>query len=160
VNRKTKQNARRLDELMSPMMLLMHRFNIRMSRCEELTIAQHRVLMMVHHAGTMTVKQFQESLLTAQSTASEMVERMVRQGWLKKCKNPEDGRITVFALTGKADRLLKEKEAKRILILEKILEPLSSGEQARFMESFEMILDKHEARKKDPAVKGQREKDE
>lgn len=157
MNRATQENARRLDELMSPVMQLMHRFTVQMSKCEDFTMAQHRALMMVYHAGTMTIKQFQENLSVAQSTASETVERLVQSGWLKKTKDPKDGRITVFSLTAKADRLRKEKEAGRIKILEKILEPLSNEEQRAFLVSFEMLLNKHETLKAKSHEKGHHE---
>jgi DNA-binding MarR family transcriptional regulator len=151
---RTKQNARRLDELMAPMMQLMHRFTAQMSKCEDFTMAQHRALMMVYHAGIMTIKQFQENLSVAQSTASETLERLVKLGWLKKSKDSKDRRITVFSLTGKADRFRKEKEAARVRILEKVLEPLSKEEQQKFLESFEMLLSKHKRSEKNADAKG------
>jgi DNA-binding MarR family transcriptional regulator len=143
MDKKTKENARRLDELLVPMMHLMHRFTTQMSRCEDLTLAQHRVLMMVCHSGPMTINQLKESLSVAQSTASEMVERLVRQGWIKRDKAPEDRRITVFSLTAKADRFLKDKRIERIKVHKKILKPLSEKEQQKFLESFEMLLNRH-----------------
>jgi DNA-binding MarR family transcriptional regulator len=152
---RTKRNARRLDELMAPMMQIMHRFTAEMSKCEDFTLAQHRALMMVCHAGTMTVKQFQENLCIAQSTASEMVERLVQHGWLIKNKDPEDRRNTVFSLSEKADRFRKEKEAARVQILEKALEPLTGEEQMKFLESFEMLLSRHKQMEKNMDSKGQ-----
>lgn len=154
----TKESARRLDELMAPVMRLMHRFSAQMSKCEDFTIAQHRALMMVSHAGTMTVKQFQENLSIAQSTASETIERLVHLGWLKKGKDPKDRRITVFSLTEKADRRHKRKEAKRIKILEKLLEPLSDAEQKKFLDSFELLLTRHQERQPNSHGKGYHDK--
>jgi DNA-binding MarR family transcriptional regulator len=151
---KTKRNARRLDGLMGPMMQIMHRFTSQISKCEDFTFAQHRALIMVYHAGSMTIKQFQENLCIAQSTASEMVERLVQQGWLIKNKAPDDRRNTVFSLSEKADRFRKEKEAARVQILEKVLEPLNGEEQMRFLESFEMLLSRHERLGKNPDLKG------
>jgi MarR family transcriptional regulator, organic hydroperoxide resistance regulator len=144
---KTKTNAKRLDELIVPMMQMMHSFSTQMSKLEDFTLSQHRALMMVYHAGTMTVKQFQERLSIAQSTASETVERLVQLGWLKKDKDPKDHRITVFSLTEKADRMKKEKEANRIKIMEKILEPLTEEEQRQFLDGFELLLNKHKSLK-------------
>lgn len=158
VKNNTQNNARRLDELIIPMMQMMHHFSAQMSKLEDFTIAQHRALMMVHHSGTMTIKQFQENLSIAQSTASETIERLVHGGWLRKSKDPEDRRITIFSLSEKADRLLKEKEAKRIKILEKALEPLSEEEQKNFLESFELLLNKHQSFKMNSVSKGYDEK--
>lgn len=154
----TQSNARRLDELIIPVMQMMHRFSAQISKLEDITIAQHRALMMVYHLGTMTIKQFQENLYIAQSTASETVERLVHLGWLKNSKDPKDRRSTIFSLTEKADRLLKEKEAKRIKILEKALEPLSDEEQRKFLESFELLLNKHQLFKMNSDAKGYDEK--
>jgi MarR family transcriptional regulator, organic hydroperoxide resistance regulator len=158
LDKDTKANARRLDELMVPMMQMMHSFSTQMSRLEDFTMAQHRALMMVSQAGTMTVKQFQENLSIAQSTASETVERLVQLGWLKKGKNPKDRRITVFSLTEKAARRHKQKEAKRIIILEKLLEPLSEEEQRKFLDSFELLLKRHRERRPNPNGKGYHDK--
>jgi DNA-binding MarR family transcriptional regulator len=150
----TRSNARRLDDLMVPLMHLMHRFTTQVSKAEDFTLAQHRVLMMLCHSGPMTVKQLQESLSIAQSTASEMIDRLVRQEWLVKRKHPDDRRITVFTLSGKAERLLKAKKANRIKVHERILEPLTEKEQVKFLESIRMILEKHEALGMKNDVKG------
>jgi DNA-binding MarR family transcriptional regulator len=139
---------------MVSMMQMMHSLSTQMSRLEDFTLAQHRAWMMVSHAGTMTVKQFQKNLSIAQSTASETIERLVHQGWLKKGKDPKDRRITVFSLTEKADRRHKQKEAKRIMILEKLLEPLSDKEQKKFLDSFELLLTRHQERQPNSHGKG------
>ena len=150
----TRSNARRLDDLMVPLMHLMHRFTTQVSKAEDFTLAQHRVLMMVCHSGLITVKQLHESLSIAQSTASEMIDRLVRQDWLVKKKHPNDRRITVFSLSDKADRLLKAKKVNRIKVHEKILMPLTEEEQGRFLESIRMILVRHEALGMKNDVKG------
>jgi DNA-binding MarR family transcriptional regulator len=154
MNKKTKGNAKRLEKLMSPVMRLMHRFSAQLSKCEDFTIAQHRALMMVFNAGTMTIKQFQENLSIAQSTASETVERLVQLGWLEKGKDLKDRRITIFSLTKNADRMLNEKKAERIKIMEKIMEPLTEKEQRKFLEGFELLLAKHQERQPNSNRKG------
>jgi DNA-binding MarR family transcriptional regulator len=154
MNKKTKGNAKRLEKLMSPVMRLMHRFSAQLSKCEDFTIAQHRALMMVFNAGTMTIKQFQENLSIAQSTASETVERLMQLGWLEKGKDLKDRRITIFSLTKNADRMLNEKKAERIKIMEKILEPLTEEEQRKFLEGFELLLAKHQERQPNSNRKG------
>jgi DNA-binding MarR family transcriptional regulator len=137
------ENVKRLDDLMIPMMHLMHRFVSQASKDEDFTIAQFKVLMMVWHSGPTTVKQLQERLSIAQSTASEMVDRLVHQGWMERKKDPEDRRVTVFSLTDKAIRFLREKKTQRLEVIEKLLQPLSQKEQRQFLDSLEMILKKH-----------------
>ncbi len=138
-----KENAKRLDELMVPMMHLMHRFVSQASKVEDFSITQFKVLMLVWHSGSMTIKRLQERLAIAQSTASEMIDRLVRQGWVERKKHPKDRRITVFSLTEKTTQFLRKKKAERIMVNEKILEPLSVEEQRQFLDTLEMILNKH-----------------
>jgi len=143
MNNQLRENAKRLDELMVPMMHLMHRFVSQASKVEAFSIAQFKVLMMVCQSGPMTIKQLQENLSIAQSSASERIDRLVQQGWIERKKHKKDRRITVFSLTEKATQFLRKKKAERVVLNEKILKPLSLEEQRQFLDSLSMILNKH-----------------
>jgi DNA-binding MarR family transcriptional regulator len=110
------------------------------SKGADLTLAQYRVLMLVKHRGAMSINDLRNQLSIAQSTASEMVDRMVQQNLLVRKKDPKDRRITLFKLSNKAEKILERRKDMMEDGYRKVLEPLSDNEQIELVEAFETIL--------------------
>jgi len=121
-------------------MHLFHNLASGVSRGANLSLAQYRVLMTVHHYGPMSINQLHERLNIAQSSASEMVDRLVRRGMLSRAKDPHDHRITIFRLTEKTHDILKKQKNMMQDVYRRVLEPLTSAEQQELSEAFEKIL--------------------
>ncbi len=122
-----------------PMMHFFHNLASEASRGADFSLAQYRVLMLVKHRGAMSINDLQRQLNIAQSTASEMVERLVQQNLLLREKDPTDRRITVFRLSKKAERILEKRRDVMNDCYRKVLEPLSDEEQVQLVEALETI---------------------
>ena len=133
-------NLERFANAFIPMMHFFHNIASEASKGADLTLAQYRVLMLVKHRGAMSINDLRNQLSIAQSTASEMVDRMVQQNLLARKKDPKDRRITLFKLSKKAEKILERRKDMMEDGYRKVLEPLSDNEQIELVEAFETIL--------------------
>lgn len=130
----------RFSKAFIPMMHFFHNIASEASKGADFTLAQYRVLMLVKHRGAMSINDLHNQLNIAQSTASEMVERLVQQNLLLRDKDPSDKRITLFKLSKKAEKILERRKNLMQDCYRKVLEPLSPDEQIELVEAFETIL--------------------
>ena len=117
----------------------MHNMAWHASKTGEFTLAQYRVLMLALEKGPMTISEFVKFMGVAQSTASEMVDRLVCQGYLLKKKSDQDRRKTIFELSAKAHKVLAKRRQEMELIYERVLSRLSEEDQIKLVEAFETI---------------------
>jgi DNA-binding MarR family transcriptional regulator len=122
-----------------PGMHFFHNLTSQISHAIDLTLPQYRVLMLVYHRGPMAVGDLQHQLRIAQSSASEMVTRLVQLDLLYLDKNHPDRRITVFDLTDKARQIIKNQQAAMQECFRKVLTQMTPAEQSTFIEAFETI---------------------
>lgn len=133
-------NISRLAGAFLPVMHMFHQFASEVVKSTNFSLAQYRVLMLVHRRGSMSINQLKDSLNIAQSTASEMIDRLVRQNLLHREKDPADRRVTIFMLTPKTQRIINDHLTSMVNIHKKILEPLSPEEQEELVQAFETVL--------------------
>ncbi len=117
----------------------MHHLAMSVSKASEYSLPQMRVLMLVRLRGKMTISELMQYLNTAQSTASEMVERLVQQEMLIRSKDEHDRRRTVFRLSGKAEALLNQQTQAMQQVYQNLLSPFSDADQERLVKAFETI---------------------
>ncbi len=65
----------------------------------EISTAQVKVIFVLHFGGTHTVNQLAEALNIKQSTASHLVEKLVRAGFVSRSDSTRDRRIIELHLT-------------------------------------------------------------
>jgi len=147
-------NLERFSNAFTPVMHFFHNIATEVSKVADFSLAQFRVLMTIHHLGALSVNDLKKRLNIAQSTASEMLERLVQQELLIREKDTKDKRITRFKLTEKAEKIINNQKGSIKRSYGKILEPLSAEEQNTFVEAFESIwmivkkLDSKEVKRK------------
>lgn len=142
------ENLERFSKAFTPVMHFFHNIASEVSKGSEFSLAQFRVLMIVYHYGPMSVNQLKNGLNIAQSTASELVERLVQQEMLYREKNARDRRITQFSLTEHAKKIIENQKKQIKFCYRKILEPLTPEEQSQLVQAFEtiyQIVEKHSA---------------
>ena len=140
MDRKLTDNIERFSAAFIPMMHFFHNIASEASRGAEFTLPQYRVLMLVKHRGSMSISELRNQLKIAQSSASEMVERLVQQNLLSREKDPNDKRITLFKLSKKAEKILEWRKDTMEDCYRKVLNPLSQKEQQELVSAFETIL--------------------
>ena len=104
-------------------------------------MAQYRLLMLLTDKGPMTVSEFKRYMGIAQSTASELISRLVDQGYVTKKKAEDDRRKTIFELAPKAKQVLSRRHKEMEMIYQKVLDPLSEQDQLKLIEAFETIAE-------------------
>ncbi|OGB68335.1 MAG: hypothetical protein A2Y94_15730 [Caldithrix sp. RBG_13_44_9] len=122
------------------MMHIFHNLAGEVVKLTDFSLAQYRVIMLVYRHGSMSINDLKQALNIAQSTASEMIDRLIQQRALKKQINPNDRRITLFTLTPASRRKIEQHLSSIRNIYHKILTPLSAQEQKKLLEAFETIL--------------------
>lgn len=131
----------RLSRAFLPMMHIFHHMAVDVVKLTDFSLAQYRVLMLVYNQGSMSINELSANLNIAQSTASEMIDRLVNQKILRKKKHPQDRRITLFTLTPKSQKIIMRHLASISRIYEKLLDPLTPAEQEKLVTGFETILE-------------------
>ncbi|NOY58470.1 MAG: MarR family transcriptional regulator [Calditrichaeota bacterium] len=138
---KTKDIHQRFARSFRITMHTLHNLAWKISKTGEFSLAQYRLLMLLTDKGPMTVSEFKQYIGVAQSTASELVSRLVDQGYIVKKKSEEDRRKTIFELTAKAKEVLGRRRKEMEIIYQKVLDTLSQEDQLKLVEAFETIAE-------------------
>ncbi len=131
--------SQRFTNTFTPIMHFFHSVALEASKEAEFSLPQYRMLMLLLHKGAMGVPELRQELGIAQSSVSEMAEKLVQQNLLIREKDDKDRRRTIFHLTSKAMKLLEERKNAITHCCESILKPLAPDEQKQFVEAFELI---------------------
>ena len=140
MNEKLSQYVQRLAVSFPPIMHFFHHLAGQVSKLGAFSLAQYRVMMLVFHHGPMSISTLKNRLGIAQSTASEMVERLVQQDLLVRAMDKTDRRVTLFRPSPKAVRMLQKRKQNMLTVYQQMLEPLTGAEQAKLVQAFDVIL--------------------
>jgi DNA-binding MarR family transcriptional regulator len=107
----------------------------------ELTPSQTFVLRTLETDGQMTVSDLRRITNGAQSTASEMVARLVKQGYVHKKPSPDDGRAVTIAITANGKAILRARLESMLRRHRTVLAALTTTDQERMLNAFETIVE-------------------
>ena len=116
-----------------------HSLGTSISRIPDLTLPQFRLLLFLQEHQTGTINEIAASLGIAQSTASELVTRMVKAGLVVRDIHPQDRRVMQVKLSQRARDLLRQSEAALETSFRQLLSHMSAEEREAFVQSFETI---------------------
>ena len=71
--------------------------------------AQERIIYLLRKHLTMTPKELQEQMETAQGSMSEILSKLEAQDFIVKQKNPDDARSIILSLSEKGKKTAEEK---------------------------------------------------
>ena len=106
----------------------MHDF-IRFSKDSGLSMPQIRTLFHLHHDGKCGVSEVGDLLGVTKPGASQMIDRMVINGYIQRTENPADRRAKQLNLTTKGRSIVAESIEIRRHWMERLTDALSLGEQ-------------------------------
>jgi DNA-binding MarR family transcriptional regulator len=98
----------------------------------DLTNLQHLVLEGLWYKKGVTASELGKLLVLDKATLSGVLVRMVASGWIRKERDPDDGRVFRIYPSHKADRVKEQLIALRAEADEKILERFSAEEKVLF----------------------------
>lgn len=110
--------------------LSLHDFN-RYTRSTGLSFAQMTVLMHLYYRGPSEVSAFCDMMQISPAGSSQMIERMVQQGLVKRSEVPGDRRVRQVSLTEQGQQVVISSIAARQTWTEQLVASLSPEERAQ-----------------------------
>ncbi|HEY5999759.1 MAG TPA: MarR family transcriptional regulator [bacterium] len=107
----------------------------------DLTYNQYKTLAALRAGGGLTLDALRRELHVAASTASEMVERLVRLGLVRRTVPAENRRTLRLEVSPRGERYLAGLEHNLIDNYRRLLAELAPRERERLLEAFRAILD-------------------
>lgn len=114
----------------------------RLLRAHGLTDAQFNVLMMLHYQGErgrMSQIRLGRLLLVNRSNVTGLVDRMERDGLVRREDDPGDRRVNLVAITDKGESVLTAAMADYYPMLDKVMAPLNGAERGKLMELLSRV---------------------
>lgn len=110
-----------------------------------LSMAQINVLYQLYYRGPCEVLAFSRTLALSAAGASQLIERMVRQGWVERLgDDPADRRVRRVHLTEAGRQLVSESIAARNEWITRFGARLSSEEKQQVAGVFQLLAEKIE----------------
>jgi len=109
-----------------------------------LSMAQINVLYQLYYRGPCEVLAFTRVLDLSPAGASQLIERMVRQGWVERLDDPADRRVRRVHLTDVGRQLVVESIAVRNEWIARFSARLSSEEKQQVAHVFQLLAEKIE----------------
>lgn len=131
--------ARRLAELAPKIMNAFHDLGRQHPEGEKLSMRQFQALIILNANQKLTLTSFCDKLSLAASTGTELVNRMIVLGFIKKSAENKDQRQVILSLTPKGTELLECRQAALARMFETFLTPFSDADKDEFIESFDRI---------------------
>ena len=102
--------------------------------------AQERILYLLRKHQTMTPKELQEQMETAQGSMSEILSKLEAQDFIVKQKNPDDARSIILSLSEKGKKTAEENHRLWRENEEKLLDALNDEEKETLKEICMKLL--------------------
>ena len=102
--------------------------------------AQERILYLLRKHQTMTPKELQEQMETAQGSVSEILSKLEAQDFIVKQKNPDDARSIILSLSEKGKKTAEENHRLWRENEEKLLDALNDEEKETLKEICMKLL--------------------
>jgi DNA-binding MarR family transcriptional regulator len=109
------------------------------STSTEVTMVQHRALVVLAYQGDQRVADLADNLGVNSSTVTRLVTRLVRKRFVERLADPDDGRATVLALTAKGREIVGAVREDRRVEIAKVLRRMptqASPEVIDWLEQF------------------------
>jgi DNA-binding MarR family transcriptional regulator len=108
----------------------------------ELTPARASVLSVLVFGGPRTAGELAEAEQVAAPTMTKLINGLVRDGYVRKRRHPEDGRAVVITATARAVRALEDGRRRRVELVQALFRDLSS-EEWEALEKAASIIEEH-----------------
>jgi DNA-binding MarR family transcriptional regulator len=109
-----------------------------------ISMAQINVLYLLYYRGPCEVLAFTQTLALSPAGASQLIERMVRQGWVERLNDSADRRVRHVHLTDVGRQLVVESIAVRNEWIARFSARLSSEEKQQVAHVFQLLAEKIE----------------
>lgn len=109
---------------------------------KDISMAQINVLYHLHYRGPCEVLTFTRIFSLSPAGASQLIERMVRQGWVERLADPADRRVRRVHLTDLGRQLVTESIAARNEWIVRFSSRLTFEEKQQVARAFQLLAEK------------------
>ena len=131
-----KQRAERMVDTFPYLMKVFHRFGSGAMSDNEITVAQFRTLAAVSVKSQWMLSELARFLGVKSPAASEIVDRLVKSGWIVRETNPGNRRQTMLSLSPKGKTYFERRRKNVIASYSNMLSQLTPKEQSIFERSI------------------------
>ncbi|MBI3097007.1 MAG: MarR family transcriptional regulator [Planctomycetes bacterium] len=133
------KSAERIDLLFKSVLTRFFSIPARQPSSGAVTFAQMRVLWILDSRGPEALSVLARRLGVSNSTATELVDRLVRGGSVRREHSPRDRRQVVLSLRPRGKRLLDEFSRRRRERFERLLRVVDRSDVRRMAEALETL---------------------
>ncbi len=107
----------------------------------DLSYNQYKMLLTIYDKGSCPLNQLARELQIAMSSASEMVERLVTQGFVLRTVDEENRRQVTISVTGRGEALIRELQQGIVENYRALLGRLADDEQEELVRALETLAE-------------------
>jgi DNA-binding MarR family transcriptional regulator len=111
----------------------------RFARDTGISIQQLGMLIYLHRSGNCGISKIGTELGVTNAAASQMIERLLQQGFLQRTEDPNDRRVRNVVLTEKGRQLVDESLQVRHGWLDELAQLLTPEQQAQAVTSLDLL---------------------
>ena len=115
---------------------------IQYARANGLSMSQLGALFHLNHMGSSGVTDLGDHLGVTSAAASQMLDRLVKQGLILRSEDPNDRRVKQIVLTDEGCRVLEESIRARQSWLDDLANVFSEREKEPIITALNMLIDK------------------
>jgi len=104
-----------------------------------LSMPQFSVLMQLHHRGACGMSEISERFEVTPAAASQLVDKLVQNGFVAREEDPHDRRAKLLNLTEKGRDLVQQGFDERYRWLDQLSERLTAEEQLQISEALDIL---------------------
>ena len=106
-----------------------------------LSMPQFSVLMQLHHKGACGMSEISERFEVTPAAASQLVDKLVQNGFIQRVEDPNDRRAKLLSLTEKGREFIQQGIEERYRWVEDLAQKLSAEERAQISEALTLMTE-------------------
>ena len=104
-----------------------------------LSMPQFSILMQLHYRGNCGIGDISERFDITNAAASQLVDKLVQSGFIRREEDPHDRRAKLLNLTDKGRELIQQGIEERYRWVDQLAENLTAEESAKVIEAFNIM---------------------
>ena len=113
----------------------------RFAKSTGLSMPQFGLLMQMHHKGACGMSEVSERFDITPAAASQLVDKLVQNGFIQRVEDPHDRRAKLLNLTDKGRDLIQRGIQERYLWVDELAEKLTADERARISDALNIMTE-------------------
>jgi len=111
----------------------------RFAKSTGLSMPQFGLLMQMHHKGACGMSEVSERFDITPAAASQLVDKLVQNGFVQRVEDPNDRRAKLLSLTDKGRELIQQGIEERYRWVEELAGKLTDEERAQVSEALNIM---------------------